>query len=374
MANPFKPTFGVSPPLLVGRDALISDFTDALEDGPGAAGRASIYTGARGAGKTVMLNAVQNEARARGWIVVSETLTEGLVERLTQSRLPDVLQEMDPEAVARRMTGITGPLRTGGVTWTTVQKHVAKADLRSQINLLTDLLAEHGTGLLLTLDEIHAHEMGELRSLAAVVQHAFREDRELAFAGAGLSAAVSDVLRDDVLTFLRRADRHHLSSVDTDDVRRALEEPIDRSGRRVEKDALEAMADGTQGYPFMIQLVGARCWRIRPEADEINASDAEQGVRDARRRLGSLVHAPALAAASDIDKSYLLAMSKDDGPSKTADIGERLNVKKGYANVYRSRLIEADLIEVPGRGYVDFTLPYLRDYLREHAATLTAHS
>lgn len=66
-----------------------------------------------------------------------------------------------------------------------------------------------------------------------------------------------------------------------------------------------------------------------------------------------MVHAPALAAASDIDKSYLLAMAKDDGPSKTSDISQRLNVKKGYANVYRSRLIEADLIDVPGRGYVD---------------------
>jgi hypothetical protein len=26
--NPFKPTFGVSPPLLVGRDELIGDFSD----------------------------------------------------------------------------------------------------------------------------------------------------------------------------------------------------------------------------------------------------------------------------------------------------------------------------------------------------------
>lgn len=48
--NPFKPTFGVSPPLLVGRESLLDDFSDALADGPGAAGRATLYTGARGAG------------------------------------------------------------------------------------------------------------------------------------------------------------------------------------------------------------------------------------------------------------------------------------------------------------------------------------
>ena len=48
VANPFKPSFGVSPPELVGRDQLIEDFAEALEDGPGSAARATLYTGARG--------------------------------------------------------------------------------------------------------------------------------------------------------------------------------------------------------------------------------------------------------------------------------------------------------------------------------------
>ena len=32
--NPFTPTFGVSPPLLVGRSVLLDDFVVALEDAP----------------------------------------------------------------------------------------------------------------------------------------------------------------------------------------------------------------------------------------------------------------------------------------------------------------------------------------------------
>ena len=63
MANPFHPSFGVSPPLLVGRDAMLADFVEALEDGPGSSGRAALYTGARGTGKTVLLNAVEDRAR-----------------------------------------------------------------------------------------------------------------------------------------------------------------------------------------------------------------------------------------------------------------------------------------------------------------------
>ncbi len=93
--------------------------------------------------------------------------------------------------------------------------------------------------------------------------------------------------------------------------------------------------------------------------------DATLGVTRARRRMGALIHEPALTAASDIDKSFLLAMAQDDGPSKMADIGQRLNVDVNYVSQYRLRLIAAEWIYSHHRGYVDFTLPYLREYLRE---------
>jgi hypothetical protein len=369
VTNPFKPSFGVSPPLLAGRDSLIEEFADGLDDGPGSPSRATLYTGARGSGKTVMLNAVEDQARRRGWIVISETAAPGLVERLTRRRLPEVLRSFDPDAVSRRLTGVTAPLTGGGgLRWETLERHVAEADLRSQIGLLTELLAENGTGLLITVDEIHRQQIAELRELATTVQHAFREERELAFAGAGLTAAVSDVLNDDVLTFLRRADRHHLGRVPLDEVRRALREPIVAAGREASDEAVEVMADGTRGYPFLIQLVGAQSWRVHHDAREISLEDAETAVAQARRRLGSLVYDPALGEASDVDRSFLLAMSQDDGPSRVVDVIERLQITRNYASVYRRRLIDAELIEPAGRGSVDFALPYLREYLREYAA------
>ncbi|WP_157695284.1 hypothetical protein [Nakamurella panacisegetis] len=87
----------------------------------------------------------------------------------------------------------------------------------------------------------------------------------------------------------------------------------------------------------------------------------------ARHGLGALIHEPALSAASGIDKEFLLAMAQDDGPSKMADIQRRLNVDVNYASQYRLRLIAAELIYATRRGYVDFALPYPRDYLRDQA-------
>ncbi|HEX3391452.1 MAG TPA: ATP-binding protein [Solirubrobacteraceae bacterium] len=368
--SPFTPSFGTTPPVLAGRDELIAQFAEGIDDGPGAAARATLYTGARGTGKTVLLNAAEEQARSRGWLVISETATPGFLERLASDHLPRALASRDTDALKRRLTSIQAPLNLGGVGWATDDQHRPRPSLRSQIELLTDLLAENETGLLITLDEIHHHQKNELREFGAIVQHAFREARELAFAAAALPAAIDDLLSDSVLTFLRRADRHHLERVEEDAVREALREPILKAGRSLAPPALETMVAATQGYPFLIQLIGDQVWRKATGEGEIDLPSANVGIEAARRRLGQLVHAPALAEASDIDKSFLLAMSADDGPSQIRDVQTRLGVDKNYASQYRLRLIALELVEPAGHGRLDFALPYLRDYLREHAASL----
>lgn len=366
--NPFKPSFGASPPLLAGRDDVRQDFSDALDEGPGAPGRATLYTGARGTGKTVMLNEVQYDAEARGWLVIAETATPGLVRRLTEEHLPQLLAVQDPNATKSRLTGISLPAGFGGATWSTTDVHSAVPGLRTQVTVLCQILAENETGLLITVDELHRKPLDELVALFTVVQHAVREELEFAFVGAGLPSSVSELLEQDVLTFLRRAERHNLGKVDDVDVALALEQPIQEFGRTISDAALAGAVETTGGYPFLIQLVGHRIWRQHPDQQEITVEDVGVGAEEARRRLGSQVHGVAFNACSAIDKTFLLAMARDDGPSKVTDLAERLNVSREYAGVYRSRLLAAELIEPAGRGEVDFALPYLREYLREHAA------
>ena len=366
--NPFTPTFGVSPPLLVGRSDLLEDFVDALEEGPGAPGRMTLYTGARGTGKTVMLNEVEDLARQQGWRVISETATEGLVNRLVREHLPALLSEIDPEGVKSKVTGVNAPMGFGGVTWESSEMHEVSPAIRTQLTAACDLLAVNGAGLLLTLDEIHHQVVPELRTVATVLQHLVREEREIAFVGAGLPSAVSAVLNDEVLTFLRRADRHSLGPVTLPEVATAITEPIERSERGIGPELASRAAEATGGYPFLIQLVGYHIWRQQPRQRDISEDDVAAGIVAARRRLGSLVHEPALADLPGVARTFLLAMAHDDGPSRMSDIGSRLKVDANYASQYRLRLIASELIEPAGHGRVDFTMPYLRDYLREHAA------
>ncbi|MDR1237099.1 MAG: ATP-binding protein, partial [Propionibacteriaceae bacterium] len=68
--NPFTPTFGVTPPMLAGREEELAAVAQALHSGPGHPARAAFFTGARGTGKTVLLNAVEELASDAGWTVI----------------------------------------------------------------------------------------------------------------------------------------------------------------------------------------------------------------------------------------------------------------------------------------------------------------
>ena len=48
--NPFKPTAGKRPPILIGRESVIEDFEEGLDNGAGAPGRLMLITGNRGCG------------------------------------------------------------------------------------------------------------------------------------------------------------------------------------------------------------------------------------------------------------------------------------------------------------------------------------
>lgn len=43
--NPFKPTAGKRPPILIGRESVIEDFEEGLDNGAGAPGRLMLITG-----------------------------------------------------------------------------------------------------------------------------------------------------------------------------------------------------------------------------------------------------------------------------------------------------------------------------------------
>lgn len=358
--NPFRPTAGAEPPQLIGRAGVLDEFVYGLRIRSGAPGLLTIFTGARGIGKTVMLGEAEDAARAQGWVVISETSTRGFLGRIGES-MRAALEELGDGPAGRRITGVSA----AGFSITTELAPEQQAGWRQVGEQLLRLLEAQGTGLAITLDEIHGADRDELAQLAASVQHFIRDGLPIALVFAGLPAAVSGLLNEGVATFLRRADRIDLHAAAIDEVETSYRETFARLPHPLEPAMIRTAAVSTGGYPFLIQLVGYHLWQLAEASGVPLTADAvDLALAAAHRRNTRVVIDAALSTSSPKDLDFLRAMSEDDGPATTADIGRRLGNEKNTIGNYRARLIDAGLIQPAGRGRLDFAIPGLREHLR----------
>ena len=357
--NPFRPSFGSIPAALAGRSELIREIMDGLDNGVGDPNRATIFVGARGTGKTVLLATIAERIQGRGWISVNVTSGNGMLkEILVQSR--EKTAHILASSTQSKLSGLQiGPLAV------TMELDKAVSTWRSEMAVLIEELNQKDIGLLITIDEISPHHE-ELHVLVDTFQHFVRERRDVAILLAGLPNQVSLLLLDEHISFLRRAFRHSLESIDASEVAYAIRETVHAGGREISESALWKAAEATDGFAFMIQLLGYHMWKQTPDTVEISDEDVERGLHYAYRDMEKMIFETMMRELSDREKEFLTAMAQDEQYSRTSDIAEKLKISTNNATQIKKRLIERCLIRNEGRGKVAFDMPLLREYLRQN--------
>lgn len=363
--NPFKPTAGAEPPVLIGRDRAIEDFRDAIDEGVGARARLMRITGPRGSGKTVLLTELGDIARAKGWSVVDVTAGEGLTGRIIRAL------EREKKTALSLDAGV-GPIKVHA----DFPGEGGDGSLRDALTRASSAATKRGSGLLVTIDEVQDAEEAEMREIAASIQHLIRERQNIALIFAGITTGVMDLLNGKALTFLRRAKSEDLGPLRLDEVSIALRHTIEQAEMTVDGRALELMTVQTAGYAYLIQLVGFHVWNAarRREGAEghIEERDARVGIALAMEDFGETVQETALNDLPLRSMEYLLAMVEDDGVSATAEIARRMGAAASSLTSYRRMLIQRQVIEPTARGFVKFSIPYMREYLQNNADALLA--
>lgn len=364
--NPFSPTFGASPPVLVGRDEILDALDDAFVTGPTHPEYTTLLLGNRGAGKTVMLNAIEDLALQHGWVKMSlNAAPRGLLDRVTRTTL-DLLRELGGPEPTHRVKGLKGA--GFGIDFEVVTADSEAHNLRSALSTLGDALADKGTGVIISIDELHGGDMDELAEFGAILQHVTRrEQRPIAFVGAALLTLNDTLLADESVTFLQRCSLYRIGRLGKSDTRRALETPIQDRGGSISSPLLEELAQATSGYAFMVQLVGFQVWKAAADPSQgISATEVAKGIAEAQRRIGPHVHAPVWRGLSAVDQAFLVAMAEDNGPSELSTISHRLGKDDKYSGVYRRRLINSGMIEAAGRGKLRFVHGSARAWVLAH--------
>lgn len=373
--NPFKPTAGKMPPALVGRQSVIDDFIEGLENGAGAPGRLMLVSGQRGYGKTVMLAELRKAALERGWEVVSDTATFGLCDRLIEALSPRGLQLRGAMVSPSLSIPGVGSASIGNVSIS--RPELGPLTLRGAMDERLKK-AKKGKGIVITVDEAQAASMDDLAALATAYQHVIAdqdmtdapdsEKRGVVLVLAGLPSLLDELINNKVLTFLRRSQRQYLGEVPLPDARDAYIEVIRTAGKRIDFDVATQAAKAAEGHPYLIQLVGYYLWRAADArgADEILAEDVERGHADALLAYFDAVCAPVYYGLRSPQRLFIEAMAKDDPqPSAMSAIAQRTRRTPSWASKYRASLILEQIIEPAGHGFVKFSVPHLGEYIRE---------
>lgn len=361
--NPFTASFGVpNEATLVGRQAEIAYFLQGLEDLPGSTYRAISIVGPRGVGKTTLLNNMLDQARRIGWIGVAVTAGPGMAEHILDKASLAAEDLLDP-GPKRRLTGIS-------VAGFSLQTQAVSPETPSwwrRINTLLDVLEEHNSGLVIAIDEVHRDEP-ELRPFFQRYQELVNDGRNVSIIMAGLPDAVESVLSAYALTFIQRAYRIMLSTLDLTMVQEAYQNVFTDNGKQI-SDAVAALAaTASEGYPYMYQLIGYHTWRSAADSDTVTKLHVTSALEPAHDLAGRNLFELEIKSLTDRELDFLNAMLEDEVVSRTVDISKRLGISQENAYYYRNRLIAHGLVRPPKRGSIAFVSEYLRSYLsaREH--------
>ena len=245
----------------------------------------------------------------------------------------------------------------------------APADLETILAALGDLLAQRGTGLLVTIDELHVSGIDEIREFGNVFQLASRRaERPIAFVGAALPELEHRLLSGDASTFLQRCVRHEIGNLRPSEAATALRQPIEEAGGRIDDDALAIAVDASMGQPYLVQLIGSHVWDDAEDLFRgVTADEVQRAAADAREQFGQHVHGPVWHRLSDLDRRFLVAMLPDAASSAVADVGRRWGHSPRSLSTYRQRLLAVGLVSSVGRGRIAFADSTVRSYVEAQA-------
>lgn len=355
----FLPTFGNRPTQIIGRDSELAQLEQSLLTPKGSRERCTLILGQRGMGKTALLLELEDIAKQNDYVVARVSHNQNMLDEIVE-----LIQINGEQYISQKEPPIKG-LSAGalgfslGLTFTEETKK--NYGFRVQLGLLCDRLLVEGKRILILVDEARTSE--NMRQLATTYQNLVGDGKDIAICMAGLPSAISSILNDKVLTFLNRAQKMKLTPISSNSIRAYYASAFEQLGIAISKENLDEAAERTQGFPYLMQLLGYYLVQYASGTKEITSEVIQEVERSALDDLSSNVFAPILTDLSQRDLELLNAIAACDEVVSTASLRERLSIKDSELQPYRARLIDAGVVESPRRGELSIAVPYLREYL-----------
>jgi hypothetical protein len=388
--NPYAPGAGQRPPELAGRDRELAQFEVVLERiARGRPERSMVLTGLRGVGKTVLLNSFRSMALQRLWGTgkiearpeqsirrpVTAALHMAVRELAPRHRAPDQIEHFlgvlkafasrDPKAPKGSFTphlGIDVPAARGRADSGDLEIDLTElfADAAS---VATDL----GVGIALFIDEMQDVPPVDVSALCAATHELSQTAGPLIVVGAGLPHLPSVLSASK--SYSERLFRYvPIDRLDRSAADQALIAPARREGADFTQEALDALYEAADGYPYFVQAYGKVTWDAAA-ASPVTEADVQVAGPQAESELAVGFFGSRYDRATPAEREYMRAMAMlGDDPVPTAQVADELGRKPSSLSPSRDGLIKKGLIYSSERGLIAFTVPHFGKFLRAQPA------
>ncbi|MBV9490797.1 MAG: ATP-binding protein, partial [Verrucomicrobia bacterium] len=381
--NPYAPGAGTPPPLMAGRDDLVSVAEVALTRAKlGKPAKGFVAVGLRGVGKTVVLNKIQDIADNKGYQSAFLEAEEELpLVRLLVPQLRRILFKLDRaegahELVRRSLRVLKGFVSALKVQYGDFQagldfdseRGVADsgdltADLPELFLALGEAAAARQTAIALIVDEIQYLSERELGALVGAVHKANQKQLPIVVVGAGLPQVLARM--GNAKSYAERLfEFPKVAALSEADAKAALVGPATDEGVAYDERALAEIVRLTQGYPYFLQEWGYVTWNMA-SSSPITREHVLSAGPEALRRLDQGFFRMRLDRMTPTEKKYIRAMAElGPGPHRSGDIAATYGAQVTTVAPIRSSLISKGMIYSPAHGETAFTVPLFDEFMR----------
>lgn len=375
--DPYSPVPGSVPPALVGRDADLRYMEQCINrTAAGQAANPPVFFGERGMGKTVLLRRGEHMARERGAVVLRAELSEGRVlADIFERTLLRATEELGGAGgkLLRAARAVRIPIETGGLELSAgVDWRKEEHGLIDSLDRLNRAARKHGRFLAITIDELQSGNPPELRDFASYLLETWEPNDPILLIAAGLPETQA-FIKNTVKTYTERWQYRAVRLLSAEDTREALERPALAHGFRYVPEALDRIVEASSGYPHLVQQLGSEAWNAR-EGNVVTLASAQIAIPLAREHMAA-IYTGRLNELSPRECAFAVALADlGAGPHAIGAVTERMGTKSERISSIRDGLQNKDIIRSPRHGTVEFRLPGMDAYVREHRAEFVQRS
>lgn len=380
-ANPYTPGAGFMPAYLAGREKPLEDAENYLSSIQlGYPQQSVIYSGLRGVGKTVLLNAIESEAEEKDILFEHIEINENrnFIQQIANTAKKFIHKMSRKEAAKEAVRKATGLLRAFTVTYNPADSTFTAGmdgDIPEDISTgiltddLTDLFVSMGRTALKSedtiiffIDEIQYMKINEAEALISAIHRCNQLRLPIMIFGAGLPKILK--MLGEVKSYSERLFRfEEIGSLEKEDAKAAIVKPAEELKVSYNEDAVKEIINVTEGYPFFIQEYCKAIWE-RAEETIITVEDVYNSRPEFEKRLDQSFFKVRFERSTKKEKQFMFAMVKcGDLPCTISNVAAIMGKNVKSISPYRAQLIDKGLIYATAHAEVDFTVPQFDKYL-----------